>query len=89
MGSKQAWRYWRYFWTAHQTIPPTPIDATDSFYNLQRDIRAIKSDLEVDLAVSDAPDKSSGKNSEGYHPKPSGNTNQNLEQRRKRRKENW
>ena len=49
------------------------MDVTDSFYNSQGDICATKSDLEVDPAVRDAPNKSSGKKGEGYRPKPSGN----------------
>ena len=34
---------------------PTPIDVTDSFYNLQGDIRATKSDLKDDPVVNDSP----------------------------------
>ena len=55
------------------------MDATDSFYNSQGDICANKNDLEVDPAVSDASDKSSGKKSEGYHPKPSGNKSEEYQ----------
>ena len=43
-------------------FPPFPVDGIDSFYNNQGNIRATKSDLEVDPAVID-------KKSEGYRPK--------------------
>ena len=49
---------------------PTPIDATDSFYNSQGDIRANKSDLKDDSVVSDASSKNSGNKRVGYRPKP-------------------
>ena len=74
-------------------IPPTPINATDSFYNSQGDICATKSDSKVDPTVSDAPDKSSGKKGEGYRPKPTGNKSEEyqskLKTEKKRRKEKW
>ena len=50
---------------------PTSMYVTDSFYDAQGDVRATKSVLEVDPAVSNAQDKSSEKISDGYRPKPS------------------
>ena len=47
----------------HQ-FPPIPVHTIDDFYNSQGDIRATKSDLEVDSAVVD--------NNERYRPKPTG-----------------
>ena len=68
-------------------FPPSPSGATDSFYNSQDDIRATKSDLEVDSTVSDAPDKSSGKKGEGYRPKPSENKNEEYQSKPETEKE--
>ena len=42
-------------------FPPILVDVIDGFYNFQGNIRATKSDLEVDSAVGD-------KKSEGYCP---------------------
>ena len=65
---------------------PTPMDDTYSFYNSQGDIRATKSDLEVDSAVSDAPDKSSGKRGDRYRLKPSGNKSEEYQSKPKTKK---
>ena len=62
------------------------MDATDSFYNSQGDIHATKSDLEVDPAVSDAPDKSSEEKGEGYCLKPSGNKSEDYQSKPKTKK---
>ena len=53
-----------------QQFPPTPIDATDSFYDSQGNIRAHKSDLEEDSVVSDASSTSSGSRRRSYRSIP-------------------
>ena len=55
-------------------FPPIPIDAIDSFYNDQGDIRATKRDLEVDPAVVGLEIYPAvvDKKCEGYHPTPIG-----------------
>ena len=56
-------------------FPSIPVDAINSLYNSQSDIRATKSDLEVDPAVVDEKSegyrlKPTGIKSEGYRSKP-------------------
>ena len=52
-------------------FPPIPIDAIDSFYNDQGDIRATKSDSKVDPAVVNSKvGLAVVENNEQYHPKP-------------------
>ena len=54
-------------------FPPIPIDAIDSFYNDQGDIRATRSDSKVDPAVVDSEvGPAVVENNERYHPKPTG-----------------
>ena len=64
-----------------QQFPPTPIDATDSFYNSQGDIRATKNDLKDDSVVSDSSNENSGRKSVGYRSKP--------KKEKKKKKEKW
>ena len=67
-----------------QQFPPTRIDATDSFYDSQGNIRANKSDLNF----NDTSNTSDGNKREGTVQNLKKSTVQNLEKRRKERKEN-
>ena len=62
------------------------MDATDSFYNSQGDIRAIKSVLEIEPAVSDAQNRSSEKRGDGYRPKPSEDKSEEYQSKPKTKK---
>ena len=66
-------------------FPPIPIDTIDAFYNSQDDIRATKSDLEVDPAVLDNNERYRSKptriKSEEYKPK--------TKAKNKRNKQKW
>ena len=66
---------------------PTPMDATDSFYNSQGDICAIKNVLEVGPAVSDEQVKSSEKRGDRYRPKLSKDKSEEYRSKSKTKKE--
>ena len=68
-----------------QRFPPTPMDATDSFYDSQGNIRANKSDLNV----SDALNISGGNKRKGYRSKPKEEYRPKPRKDKKRKKGKW
>ena len=61
-------------------FPPTPVDATESFYNSRGNICPTKSDLKDDSVVSDASSKNGENKRVGHRPKPK------KEKKKKKRK---
>jgi len=71
-------------------FPPISLDANDSFYNNQDDIRATKSDSKVDPAVVDSEvGPAVIENNEGYHPKPTGEEYRPKPKKKKRNQRKW